>query len=688
MMFYRKGGTGMVRRSVLKLIVTEIVCLSALFGGVKQLNAASTQKPNILFIMLDDLGKEWISAYGAEDIRTPRIDSLAERGMKFTNAYSMPQCTPTRVSLLTGKYPWRTGWVNHWDVPRWGVGYFDWKKRGNTTFARVLGKLGYATCAAGKWQINDFRITPDAMKKHGFDAWCMWTGFESGVPASSRRYHDPYINTPEGSTIFEGSFGPDVYTDYLINFMRSNRNKPMCLYYAMALTHTPLVAPPGFSDAKTNKEKHKAMVQYADKLVGKLIHALEELKIRDRTIVIFTTDNGSTRGITGTRNGRKVKGGKALKEERGVCEPFIVSCPGLVPQGVETDALTDFTDLFPTFVELAGGTVPNELTMDGVSIAPLLLGKAKDSARKWIMAMGHHPARLDERGVRGQADFASRVIRDKQFKVWVDTGKTITRLHNLIEDPWEETNLIDRLKREERAALEKFQAVVDALPDTDARPLYEPRSANPWDRKPARSDAKQLPRVLIIGDSISLGYTPFVKKELKGKALVAHNAGNAGDTGRGLEHLDAWLGEEHWDAIHFNWGLWDLCYRGSSSKVYGNRDKVHGKVTFTPEEYSRNLERLVLRLKKTGAVLIFATTTYVPEGEAGRFAGDDKRYNEAAVKIMKKHEVHINPLNSISEKIHKEHASGTGDVHYTAEGYRLLSEPVVKSIGRHLKYHH
>mgnify|MGYP006159212731 FL=1 len=108
----------------------------------------SVSKPNILFIMVDDLGKEWISCYGAEDIETPHIDALAAGGMMFNNAYSMPQCTPSRATLLTGTYPWRNGFVNHWDVPRWGVGYFDWKQKENTTFARLMKDIGYTTCAA------------------------------------------------------------------------------------------------------------------------------------------------------------------------------------------------------------------------------------------------------------------------------------------------------------------------------------------------------------------------------------------------------------------------------------------------------------------------------------------------------------------------------------------------------------
>ncbi|WP_299546848.1 sulfatase-like hydrolase/transferase [Seonamhaeicola sp.] len=191
---------------------------------------------------------------------------------------------------------------------------------------------------------------------------------------------------------------------------------------------------------------------------------------------------------------------------------------------------------------------------------------------------------------------------------------------------------------------------------------------------------KDLPNVLIIGDSISIGYTPFVKAALKEKANVSHNLGNAKHTGNGLEKLDDWLGETKWDVIHFNWGLWDLCYRNPDSQVQGGRDKKNGILTFTIEQYKRNLEKLVSRLKLTGAQLIFATTTHVPDGEAGRIANDDKRYNKVAIEIMKRHGVKINHLNELSEGIHGEYAIGNGDVHYTPEGYKLLANPVTNMI--------
>ena len=445
--------------------------------------AEPARKPNILFIMADDLGKEWIGCYGADDIKTPHIDALAAGGMIFHNTYSMPQCTPSRATLLTGTYPYRNGYVNHWDVPRWGVGYFDPKQKSNTTFARLMKGLGYATCAAGKWQINDFRLGPQAMKKHGFDDWAMWTGYESGNRPSAKRYDDPYINTPTGSRTYPGKFGPDVYTDHVVDFMDGHRDQPMCLYYAMALPHTPLVATPDDPNATDKRDKHKAMVRYVDKMVGKLADALDELGLRDDTIIIFTTDNGSTGVITGRIGGHSVAGGKAQETEAGVCAPFIVNCPGKVPAGKQTDALVDLSDLLPTFVELGGGTVPADLTIDGRSIAPLILGHESDSRRQWIMAMGHGPAALDEKGVRGKVDFATRVIRDKQFKVWVSCDKQIVRLHDLKADPWETTNLVDSERPEHKQAIGKFQVLVDAMPTKDARPQYEPRAVNPWDRK-------------------------------------------------------------------------------------------------------------------------------------------------------------------------------------------------------------
>ncbi|MCZ6665782.1 MAG: sulfatase-like hydrolase/transferase [Gammaproteobacteria bacterium] len=440
----------------------------------------SPQPPNILFIMVDDLGPEWVSAYGAEEIETPNIDALAAGGMLFENVYSMPQCTPTRVTLLTGQYPWRHGWINHWDVPRWGRGcHFD--PNHYTTFARILREAGYATAIAGKWQINDFRVQPEVLVEHGFDEYCMWTGYESGNPASAERYWDPYLHTKEGSRTYEGQFSEDVFTDFLIDFMRRNRERPMMMYYPMCLTHGPMTTTPLEPNAEGRMARHKAMVRYTDHLLGKLTGALDELGLRENTIIFWTTDNGSVGGITGTMNGRRVRGGKGRLSEAGVRQPFIVNAPGLVPAGTRTEALTDFTDLLPTLADLAGAPLPEGLAVDGRSFADVILGKSDDGPRDWILAMGSSPATIEKGRVVPVYEFRDRAIRDPRFKMIIGTNRRPRSLYDLIADPAESVDLIDSTEPDAVAARKKFESVLESLPRMDGKPLYDPLAPQAWD---------------------------------------------------------------------------------------------------------------------------------------------------------------------------------------------------------------
>ncbi|MDG1832029.1 MAG: SGNH/GDSL hydrolase family protein [Verrucomicrobiota bacterium] len=192
--------------------------------------------------------------------------------------------------------------------------------------------------------------------------------------------------------------------------------------------------------------------------------------------------------------------------------------------------------------------------------------------------------------------------------------------------------------------------------------------------------AKDLPKALLIGDSISLGYTPHVVAVLKGKVEVRHHKGNAQHTGTGLKMLDRWVGETKWDVIHFNWGMWDLCYRHPQSKVQGRRDKERGTLTTSLEQYEKNLDQLAARLKKTKAKLIWAHSTTVPEGEAGRKVGDDDKYNQAAVRVMKKHGVEINDLNALTDSFPAELFVRPGDVHLKTEGSKKLGQAVALKI--------
>lgn len=202
---------------------------------------------------------------------------------------------------------------------------------------------------------------------------------------------------------------------------------------------------------------------------------------------------------------------------------------------------------------------------------------------------------------------------------------------------------------------------------------------------PARApivDVAGLPRVLLIGDSISLGYTLDVRELLKGKANVHRPPANCGSTAMGVENLDTWLGKGNWDVIHFNWGLWDI-----NRRVNGKRN-IAGEISATEEEYADRLEQLVVRLKKTNATLVWAPTTFV-QGGFGRRPGDEVRYNAIAARIMKKHDVRTNDLHTLSATFPRfgettegkpEMFKSVGNVHFTPEGYRVLAGQVAKSI--------
>ena len=195
----------------------------------------------------------------------------------------------------------------------------------------------------------------------------------------------------------------------------------------------------------------------------------------------------------------------------------------------------------------------------------------------------------------------------------------------------------------------------------------------------------KLPNVLLIGDSISIGYTRSVREKLTGKVNVYRpmngtGPDNCGDTTIGLKKIDGWLGKQKWDVIHFNWGLWDLCYRNPASKEQGGRDKVGGKILSTPADYEKNLEQLVTRLEATGAKLIWANTTVVPEGEAGRFVGDDEKYNAIAGRVMQKHGIATDDLFTLTKGFAGKYSTKAGDVHYTAAGYEKLAVQVAATI--------
>ncbi len=210
---------------------------------------------------------------------------------------------------------------------------------------------------------------------------------------------------------------------------------------------------------------------------------------------------------------------------------------------------------------------------------------------------------------------------------------------------------------------------------------------------------KDLPNVLLLGDSISLGYTNYVRQKLAGRANVyramtsdGKSVANCGNTKMGLAGLDHWLdtkqiksSRKQWDVIHFNWGLWDINRRiPKNQDNLGVRDREKGFISFTEEEYAANLTKIVKRLQKTNAKLIWANISFVPQGEEGRRFGDDLLYNQTAEKVMKSYNIPINDLNTFTRSLGPDLMAKPGDVHYKSEGYRKIAEQVVKIIEKQL----
>jgi hypothetical protein len=197
-----------------------------------------------------------------------------------------------------------------------------------------------------------------------------------------------------------------------------------------------------------------------------------------------------------------------------------------------------------------------------------------------------------------------------------------------------------------------------------------------------RSD---LPNVLILGDSISIGYTKPAAALLKDTANVQRPPENCGNTARGLKQIDVWLGGTQWDVIHFNWGLHDLCYRSRDENGKVQLDKINGVQDVPLEQYEKNLEQLVQRLEKTGAVLIWASTTPVPDGEAGRVVRDELKYNAVAENVMKRHGIAVNDLHTTAVRFNSSLWAGPGNVHFRPEGSEKLAVQVAEVIRDALK---
>jgi len=334
-----------------------------------------TKKPNIIFILADDLGIGNISCYGSDQFKTPNIDKLASTGMRFTHGYTAPLCGPSRALILTGRQPFRTGTTN-----QDRVGKLEPSKE--ICLPSVLKTAGYTSLMVGKW--SQFPLQPSDF---GFDQYMRFQA--SGKYWNTQPANKSYTKNGEIVPLLDGEYLPDLMHNQVVDFISKNKNKPFFAYYSMSHIHGEILPTP---DSKPDsKDLYTDNINYMDKLVGKLVKALDSLKMRQNTIIVFVGDNGTAAegASRATVQGKKLSGKKGDMLECGSLVPWIVNWKGGGQSGKVINDLVDATDWMPTFAALTGAKLPENVILDGKSFAPQLKGE-KGTPREWIfMELGN-----------------------------------------------------------------------------------------------------------------------------------------------------------------------------------------------------------------------------------------------------------------------------------------------------------
>ncbi|WP_339745684.1 sulfatase-like hydrolase/transferase [uncultured Rubinisphaera sp.] len=453
-------------KRILQAIILLIMAVIPQLAPSQQLYAAPPERPNILLIVSDDMGFECVEANGGTSYKTPRLNQLAETGMRFTHAYSQPICTPSRVQLMTGKY-------NQRNYIRFGV-----LDPAQTTFAQVLKKAGYKTCIAGKWQLEGGFEGPHHF---GFDEYCLWQ-----LTRRPSRYPSPGLEINGKEVDFPGKYGPDIASDFICDFIKQNEDQPFLVYYPMILPHWPFEPTPDSEEWDPNSQgaggsqKHPEffvdMVNYTDKMVGKIIDQLEASGLRKNTLIIFTGDNGTATSVTSMIDGKSFQGGKGSPTDAGMHVPMIANWPGKITSGVVNENLVDFTDIFPTLLETAGVTSPDDLELDGRSILPQLLGK-KAEPREFIYCWY----------ARNGGKTGDEFVQNKTFKFYRDG-----QYYNIVRDPREKSPLdVNRLNPKAQENLSNLKQALSKYDDTRVMlPEPYPKEVSPAQKNPKKNKQK------------------------------------------------------------------------------------------------------------------------------------------------------------------------------------------------------
>lgn len=426
-----------------------------------QTTSADEQKPNFVFFLVDDLGWTDLSCYGSSFYETPNVDKLASSGLKFTNAYAACQvCSPTRASILTGRYPTRTGitdYIGAAQPDRWNrktkmlpAPYEVQLAHDETTIAEVLKANGYATFFAGKWHLGGEQFWPESQ---GFDI--NKGGVDRGGPYGGKKYFSPYDN-PRLEDGPDGEHLPDRLATETVEFMAEHKDKPFLAYLSFYSVHTPLMSREDLKQKYQQKKEtlkhgeiwgeegerkvrlvqehavYAGMVEAMDQAVGKVLNGIDELGLTKNTVVIFMSDNGGLSTSEGhPTSNLPLRAGKGWIYEGGIREPMIVRWPGTTKTGSETSQYVSSVDFFPTMLQIAGIEVPKNLTIDGMSFAPVLAGKELDrGAIYW-----HYPHYGNQGGSPTSA------IREGDWKLieFYEDGRL--ELYNVAEDISEKHDL-------------------------------------------------------------------------------------------------------------------------------------------------------------------------------------------------------------------------------------------------------
>jgi arylsulfatase A len=417
------------------ILGTDAGALRAAPGGARanrrgadevKTSSEDAARPNIIFIDSDDVGIGDIHFSGGP-FHTPNLDKLAASGTNFTYCYSTPLCGPSRCESLTGRYPFRTGLISN-------NSHKAASPEREIMIPTVMKKAGYITASCGKW--GQIQLGP---KEWGFDEWFVF-------PGSGRYWAEQkitYDDNGKSHELKEGEYIPDLMHSWVVDFIDKHKDRPFFLYYPMSSIHGPILRTPDSKKGADKDQLYADNIEYMDKLVGKLMKELDRSHLREKTLVVFTGDNGTARFGTelATVNGKKVNGQKGQMLEGGSRVPLCVSWPGHTPQDKNNNDLIDFSDFFATFAELGGAELPKGVTLDSHSFAPQILGK-KGSPRDWVYVE-----------LNGKS-----YVRDAKYKLTND-GK----MFDLSGAPFEEKPVEDS-DSEAAAARKKLQAVLDEHP--------------------------------------------------------------------------------------------------------------------------------------------------------------------------------------------------------------------------------